>query len=541
MVQFRDLAKTFLTYSDVFGVRYSEQELIALVQEAPAKMCLCVISQLTAFPDFGDAPELRQGFIEVLRERAKQQGYASFINHIESTLQDKVLYSTQGLLVTAKWILAYGNFEREEKQDPQAAIMVVIYICMIVSDNLGTVLKEELPYDFVRNTHFNSIGDWGAEIVRTLYICSEIATDISLYDENEFVDFNIDFENFYGFSIWQYASVIFGLYAVFSNDDRVINTYCFLDVQNLFSETRLDEVAKAVVSSMMVSIEEARSWALETLKEDWDFTRFWEKPLLTIDGKTAIPLFYKTLYGNFFISLKIKIERCYSGTARSKFHTFFGKPFEQYLTVLLKCSVRDSPAMKLIPEFKYDSKKSPDGLLMIGRRKLFAFESKAKYMHKNSIFFSGKESIHDEINRLIIDPLCQLHDRLEELIPQNDWIDLTSVKEVYLFAVSISSIATNPPLERDIASRLNAYFKLPSIKGYYYLSIEDFELLCSLIEKSPKNKSIFNVLDRAMESGLTFHNYIYTTYKISRPRLIEEKHQEIFKRIVATIDCLKKT
>jgi hypothetical protein len=535
MVQFSDLTKAFVTYKEFWGHEYKEEELISFIKTIPARMCLCVISQLTAFPDRGDTPELRNGFLQFLKERAIERGYRSLVEHFEDQLKDRVLYSTQGLLASAKWILAYGDFEQEESSDPQFAILAVIYICMIVSDRIGIVSKEDLPYDLVRNAQFNHREDWAAELIRTIYICNEIARDKSLYNDEDFVDFNTDFEAHYGFAILQYASVIFGLYAYFANDARTINANCFTKLKDLFSKTYLNEIANKITAEMMLPLDDAKQWALANLHEDWDFTLFWQKPFLTIDGQTAIPLFYRTIYSNFFISLKIKIERCYTGQAKKKFQTFWGKPFEQYLAQLLDASIREKSAGTLIKEFEYTGKKSPDALVRFGKRRLLAFESKAMYMRKDSIFYSKIEPIKEEIDRLVIDPLCQLHERLTELTPPNKWVDLTLIKDVYLFAVSMSGIPTNPPLERKILMRLKPDLTLPLVRGYYYLSIEDLELLCSLIENPPKGRSIFNLLDKITQSGLTFHNYILSTYKIRRPRLIDEKHKEIFKQITETI------
>lgn len=493
MAQFSDLTKTFVTYQDFWGIEYKEEDLVSFIKLIPAQMCLCVISQLTAFPDMGDTPALRKGFLQFLKDRAIERGNGRLIEHFEGQLKDRVLYSTQGLLASAKWILAYGDFEKEERSDPQFAIISVIYICMIVSDWIGIVPKEELPYDLVRNAQFNHREDWAAELIRTIYICTEIARDKSLYNDEDFVDFNTDFEIHYGFSIWQYASVIFGLYAYFANDNRTINANCFTTLKDLFTKTYLNEIANKITAEMMLHLDDAKSWALASLHEDWDFTLFWQKPFLTIDGQTAIPLFYRTIYSNFFISLKIKIERCYTGQAKKKFQTFWGKPFEQYLAQLLDASIHGKSAGSLIKEFEYTGKKSPDALVRFGKRRLLAFEAKAMYMRKDSIFYSKIEPIQEEINRLVIDPLCQLHERLAELTPPNEWVDLKLIKDAYLFVVSMSGIPTNPPLEREILVRLKPDLTLPIVRGYYYLSIEDLELLCFLIENPPKGRSIFNL------------------------------------------------
>ncbi|MDF2501118.1 MAG: hypothetical protein K0Q77_1832 [Anaerosporomusa subterranea] len=495
-------------------------------------MSLCIISQLLAFPDQIDTPQMRQGFIEYMNHMIKGKSYEGLLN-IEAKLKDRALYSPQGLMATTKWLLAYGDFEKEETTPPEHAVFGVLYLCLIVSGFLGRVTKEDLPYDMVRNANFNSREDIGADFVRALYICTEVAKDRALYLEHDFVDFNTAFEKYYGYSIEQYTSVIFGLYAYFSNDSRSINANCFVKVIDIFSNTLINDIANKIIEEMMVTPEEARHVALDSLNDDWDFLLFWQKPFLTIDGEAAIPFAYRTLFSNFLIALKIKIEKCLTGKEKSRFHKFFGKVFEEYVSKVLERSVIDNQSLRMIDEFPYTGKKSPDAMLLFGKRKLFAFEAKGKYMRTPSVFKPETGPVLAEIERLIIEPLYQLHDRLIELIENpRPHLDFKKIGYIYLFSVSVSGISTNPPIQRAIAQRLTEKFSLPAIKGYYWLSIEEFEMLCSLIEHPPKGRSVFNVLDQITDSGHSFHNYMAFTYKVKRPRLLEEKHEEMFGKIL---------
>lgn len=543
MTNYRDLAKTFITHRELFGFQHEREEIINFIRLMPAKKCLCMISQLNALPNnLYEIPQIREGFLSFLESRARSRGKDYAIDYFKAKMEGKVLYSKQGLMATSKWILAYGDFENEEDVHSVKVIISVIYLCMMVSDNIGAFNKENLAYDLVRNAQFNHEGDWAAELIRTLYIFTEIACNKNLYSEDEYIDFNADFKNYYGYSIWQYSSIVFGLYTIFSNNTGKINFNCFVQLNDKFVKTGLNDIANRITSQMTMTLDEAKSWAFQTLNEDWDYTLFWERPLLTLDGISVIPIFYRTLYANFFVSLKIKIEKCYAhdDEAKRKFLSFIGKPFEQYICHLLQYSIKESSAIKLTPEFNYSNKKSPDALLNFGKRKLLAFEAKAMYMRKNSIFFSDIQPVKEEINRLIVNPLSQLHDRLDELIKPNTWIDLTKIKEIYLITVSIGGIPSNPLIRQEINTRVESKITLTLIKGFYYLNIEEFELLCSLIEKPPKGRSIFNILDSIMISDMNFYNYVIINYKNNkRSRFIIDKQQEIFDELRATFDFIE--
>lgn len=530
MKGFSDLLKAYTTYSDLFGFGYKKEKLIQLIKDAPAKMCLCAISQLLAFPDQADATIVRKGFVEYLKLMMKGKPYDGLID-FEKKLEDRVLYTPQGLMASAKWLLAYGNFTQEEKAEPESVVFGVIYMCLIVSEYLGQIPKDDLPYDMIRNANFNAQADIGAEIVRTLYVFTELAAEKSLY-ENDFLDINKDFENFFGYSIVQYVSVVFALYAYFGNDKRMINTNCFVEIFDIFKNTALNDIAYKILPEMMVTPEEAKRNALQCIDSDWDYKMFWEKPFLTVDGKTAVPIAYRTLFANSFTALKIKIEKCYSGKMGDRFRRFFGQVFEKYVFKLLERSVNGKDALTLKGEFNYAGKKSPDALLLFGKRKLFAIEAKGKYMRKPSVFHSDSGSILSEIERLIVEPIYQLNDRLDELISSpKKQIDLTAVKSIYLFSVSVSGIPTNPHIQREINIALKEKITLSQIKGLYWLGIEEFEMLCAVVEHPPKGRSVFKILDRISNNGHSFHNYILISYKVKKPKLLADLHEEMFNKI----------
>ena len=285
---------------------------------------------------------------------------------------------------------------------------------------------------------------------------------------------------------------------------------------------------------MTTTLDEARQNALKSVDEDWNFSSFMAKPLLTIDGITVIPIFHGVLYSKFFISLKIKIENCYRGSKRSKFQAFWGKPFEKYVELLIRKSCEQIGSAKVYGEFGYCGKKSPDVILGFeNSNNTFVVEAKAMYMKSKSIFFQKGEAVKREIYRLIVKPLRQAHDRVEELIAPNSPRKIGK-RGIYLVTVNMSGLVTNFMIEPHLNKMLERKFRIP-IKAYLYLSIEEYEMLCSLIENPPKGKSIFGILDGIVKSGVSFRDYFASLHKYKRPRLMTEAHQEMFQRISNTI------
>jgi hypothetical protein len=442
----------------------------------------------------------------------------------------------QGLLAVTKWILAYGNFEKEDT-DVNRAIIGVLYAGLIASSFLGRVSKEELPCEMVRNAQFNVREDYAGGLVRVLYICTDLAQKKEYYGDAEWVDFNADFQKHYGYTILEYVSMMCGLFTVFYNQDRKIVPDSFVNAEEVLGRTGFKEKAGLIIKDMTTTLEEARKNALKSLDEDWNFSSFLAKPLLTLDGVNVIPIFHGVLYSKFFISLKIKIENCYKGKKAEDFRAFWGKPFEKYVELLMQKSCEHIAPAQVHGEFEYCGKKSPDVMLCFeNSNNTLVVEAKAMYMRSKSVFFQKDEAVKREIYRLIVKPLRQSHDRIEELIAPNSPRKIGK-RGIYLVTVNMSGLVTNSLIDPHLNKLLERKFRIP-IKAYLYLSIEEYEMLCSLIEKPPKGKSIFGILDGVVGSGVSFRDYFANLNKLrkyTRPRLMVEVHEEMFKRISDTI------
>jgi len=535
--QFSDLIKAYLTYRAFFStdIPYGREKLKTLVAKIPATMCLCVISQLLAVPERGDSPEIRRGFIRFINDLGvANRGVSHGLT--EESLKDYILYTPQGLMMTAKWILAYGVFDRTENVNPDHAVSAVIYLNMIVSDYLGAVDEEDLPFEVARNAYFNKQDDFAAEFIRTLYIVSELAPQKELFDPVEYLDINQDFVNHYGYTIWQYAAVIFGLFSFFIKKDRSIDLSAFVKLQGLFKTTEIAEVADRITADLVMGLDRAKEWAVETLDKEWDFVEIHRKPFLVMDGDAVIPLSLRMLYTRFFLTLKFKIQECYPIEAdRKKFLAFYGRLFEVYIEKLIENSMADNQSIKLYPEFEYAGTKSPDMIVKFGAKSLLVIEAKAHHMRKDSIFEMNSGAIWNDVEKMIIEPTRQVRKRLSELLPPNPFIDLCKIQRVYVIVVNLSGIPLNPPLHTKIKEKLSNPEEA-KIVGELHLSVDGFERVCGIIEH-PKVGSIFNMLDRYLKESIEVEDLFFIEHASTRYRasLIKQYHEECFQRIKDTV------
>lgn len=442
---------------------------------------------------------IMEEFISLLR---KHKFSESKINE----LNKRVIFSPQGLLHLWKWLFAYGDESRLNFEvDVELGLKTLIYHCLITSDHL--YLKDiDLKYQMVSNASFNLQEDVGASIARTAYIYFILAQDKTLYEKKEFIDINSDFETKYGYTIKEYLAILFGFIAVFMKRGDIGQNWV-KNIDLIFSDTKLANKATTIISPLIINFHEAKNWSINTLDSTWDFSLFKQKPLFIIDNKNIMPISLKVLYEQVFIGLFHKIRQCYDENDK-RFLSFFGRPFEKYIERVTANSISLSKLpFVIIPEFNYgkdSSKRSPDMMVRLGD-KLLAVEAKSHRMTIRSQIEMNPDGIERDINKMIIKPIKQVHDKVKELM-ENKHSQLVGVKEVYLMVVNLGDFPSLPPIEAQIAENLKKYFKIP-IKSYFHLSVEEYEMLCYLSEK----KQIFKVLDNKsrLAPDLDFKNFLY--------------------------------
>jgi len=520
----------FATYSLIFGKPYKKSKLIEHIKELPLGGLLNLLSQLSSLsnPNSKDDPEIRENFISFLEELDPTIKYP-----FRGILQGYLLYSKQGLLAVWKWLLAYGDETKigQNFEDVRTGVNALIYLCIIISDFLeDEEAVKHLEYVWVRNVSFNDTPDPILSTARAAWIYTELAKDKSCVKLKEYVDINADFETAYHYSLKEYLTVIFGLFSVFLTPEKNPDISWNKNIDIIFSETTINEKAKEIVKPLLLDFKEAKQWAIEKLDSPWDFLRFHQKPLFQMNEKQFYPITARLFYEHIFMGIFHKIRSCYPPEDK-KFQDYFGRPFERYTYLLMEESVKTSTIKyQLIPEFKYgkDSKRSPDVLLLLGD-KLLAIEVKSYRLKLDSLIGNTGEPIDEDLEKMIIKPLKQLHDRLEEIL-QLKIPELSGVKEIYMMVVTLGDFPTVPILEKKISNEIKSYFKI-DIRSFYHLNNEEYEFLCYLVGRR-SGKPIFRTLENKtrLHPDICFRNFLsVSSLPAKRPEILHNKTQQFMK------------
>lgn len=504
--------KTYASYSELSGSKYDKGKLVSLIQRMPLGGLFNIMSQLSFFPRHIEDKDIREYFINYVESFEEENDLFS----VRDRLHGRILYTPQGLLSVWKWLLAYGDKNKlSDGVDIERGLRIIIHLCMIISDYLyddDSLIGVE--YELLRNLAFNSKEDLRSSISRARCIYKEIAQNKFLFDEKEYLDFNTDFCKHYGYSLEEYLALIFGLFALFLKKKCKFDLDWNKNLDKIFSNTALSNEASEILNPLILNFDEAQQWALNTIDAPWDFLLFQQKPLFQLSDGTFYPIMPKLLYDQFFLGLYYKIRNCYSKNDQ-RFLSFFGRPFESYVSMLIQESVKTSTLpYEVIPEFKYDKgegKRSPDVILRLGN-KLLVVESKSRKMTVDSLVGNDPTVVDKDMNRMVIGPLKQLHDRLIELFTLKKPFDFSDVTEIYLMVVTLGDFPTLPPFEEKILLELQQHFKL-NIKSYFHLEIEEFEMFCHLISRK-NGVPIFRVLDNKAKlyDWSSFKNFLFDSH-----------------------------
>lgn len=212
----------------------------------------------------------------------------------------------------------------------------------------------------------------------------------------------------------------------------------------------------------------------------------------------------KRISGNsLYEALFFKIIDIYStNKERKKILSFLGRPFEEYVQLLTKTSVKSRQGYRFIDEFKYgkDNKDSSDAYILLDD-KLLIIEAKSKRPNiKAFILEDSKESYNNAIDTLIIEPSLQAYARYKEIINNSEHRNkFLKVNEIYIVCVSLLNITQTKDVysyvNLEIRSKLSSY-----VKECINFNIEEFEYLCGMIES---DMNLFDFLKK-----YTSDNYI---------------------------------
>ncbi|MBN9653624.1 hypothetical protein J0K78_05030 [Halobacillus sp. GSS1] len=518
------------TYSHIFGEKKRKEDIVRLIQEMPSLTSFVLLSQISTdnYNENELKHKLKNLYLNKLHEIIEREKNPSMISiksrnklikNIEK-LDETVTFPPQSILNLWKWFLVYGRKDKLKSAITDTNIAALVNLSLMTNDYLylGNKSKESLYAEVFSNYVFNHEENPLNTISRTFAIYTVIANDLS--NSKNYLDVNNDFVIKYGYSIKEHIAVIFGLIAIFMSP-KVLGEQWIQNIESTFSKSHLHETSKEIVSSLIVNIDEASKWASQNIDTPWNFQKFREKPLLLVNKNEYLPFSQKLLKEQLFSGLFHKVRHVYPLEDRS-FLDFYGKPFEKYTEILMDNAIKHTQLPYLIiPEFRYKkTKDSPDLMIRLGN-KLLAIEVKSYRLRLPSITDGDVHSINKDIKKMVISPLKQVHDRINELLEDNHK-NLEGVTDIYFMVVTQGHFPTIAFFEDKIHDQLESHFNIKP-KGHYHLDIEEFEMLCHLMER---RRPIFRVLENKNKSKnkfLSFKNFLMdNNYHIRKNKFLDE-------------------
>ncbi|MFN0222099.1 hypothetical protein [Paenibacillus sp. KR2-11] len=524
------------TYNNLFGYRLPEERLVQYIQAAPLGGVLNVLSQITALPV--NDRETKNQFLRFLDDRFPLK------RKTKPAIESDVIYSKQGLLAVWKWLLSHGNLAHLDKEvEIEEGINMVLFLNLIISDYLhdDRINRDNIKYDLFANAVFNTQPEIGSSLARSVLIFDEISGDPQNFHQNDYIDIHTPFKQKYGYSIKEYLSVIFAIFAGFTKieDDGISPKWA--RPSDYLRDSPLTGIADSIIDELSMSIDEARQWSLSTIQQPWDYTKFRQKPIIKLTNGNFFPISLQFLHEKVFSELYFKIRSAFPAND-TQILSFYGKCFEKYVERLAKHSAKESRInYRFVPEFSYEgnSKRSPDALVRLGNSML-AIEAKVFRLKMDSMVggIDSSDIIEKDIERMAIKPIKQLHDRVKELIDRNhDAFD--GVDKLYFISVTFGEFPTLKSFELQINEELQLHFKIP-VEYHFHLDIEEFEMLMELISRA-NAKPFFKYLEAKNKLELTKYlplkNYLLRgSFRPKRSTFIQNQLNDIleeFSRLVS--------
>ncbi len=521
--------KVYLTHSELFGTkipRVSLEETLRGITFLGMFEALSVMS--FAGPD--DREIIGANFREFAHSYAQDMGVEL---DVQPLLTERRIYTPQGTLATWKWIFAFCDVAKQnQKIELIRGINLAVLLQAAIADYLYEEENEELIiYEIFQNSVFNTHANIVSMIGRTKIIISDLSKNVQLFDPNEYLDFNSDFEAHYGYTIEDYLAAVSGLLSLYLSTNSFQTT--LTDINAVFSRTEFCDLINDIIEPLCFSFEEGKQWAIESLENPWDFRLFREKPFYQQEKSLIIPVSLHYLSDQLFSSLYWKIRRCYS-KQDTNFIRFFGRPYEIYIQKLLaEASNNSRTKYTIVPEFTYSNgqNRSPDGMLILGQ-KLLVIEGKAKGVSELSAIDGDPNAVEKDFAKLVADPYNQVVRRLVEIAndPKSPTA-LHTIKEVYIIVVNQNDFPHIPPFEERIRANIAEEDRI-NISYYSHFDIEEFEHLCYLIGR-PVKKQIFRILDNHHKfyPDLSFKNFLFGAHlPVKRPEYLNVAAREFIDR-----------
>ena len=530
-------AHLILGYSDVFDGE--KPDIVEMIQGMNMHKLISIISEFIQVRDAKCNPikvlgmEIRFPFETILKRDYCGITPKSPKEMMENKLmgKDKHIISLQMLLILLKKVIIYGNYDSLTNTDytiTEDDYRKVIKLQLLVADEVSKKNEEYIDTDhfLYSNYHLNYQRNVAAEFARMYYMMESLCKNPGLFEDDiqrEYRNYYEDFTNKYDVSPTEYSSLLFWeLYYYFSNKNFLLHESCWRNLESTYGDVKEKAKISKVIDMLKVSPQNIKEWAVQTETEEWNFTSFYSFPFLYDGEGNYISVSDVTLINAFFEKMFWLIRDCYP-IEDSRAMAFFGRLFERYIQDITKdvCANDYLYVDEYVFKLRSNDRKSSDAYIR-NKKDLLVVEAKGFSVLVDCM--AKNERIERNNEKLFINPILQADECLHYSFA--DKKEFNGVEEIFIISVTLDNVNAVPNYYNAIHKEIIDKKKCGNVKYYFNFSIEEYEILISLIEK---DINVFQLLreyfnDQSLEP---FSNYVRNKFTdIMMTNLIQKIYKE---------------
>lgn len=418
------------------------------------------------------------------RNRLKYSLSKPYSPEIVSQFHKYLLYSKQGLLFLAKWVIAYGIEEDEilNTHIDERLIDRVITTQLMLADYLPSDdIYSVISYLF-KNISINSKRNIKNDIARSYRIFTELSRIKDIYNENEYLNFYEEYRKKYNQTINDYLALLFPIAQLHIQDG--CEKTPITNIERFSDNMKCKNAFLELIKSKAQSISKLEEWCKATINNSWDYSSFLTFPFIDLGDGWFLSIHEDFVINQYFEGLFYRIRGAYPDD-NTDIIAFLGRPFEKYVEELSSNAINEAKnkIYKFIPEFKYghENKDSSDSYILCGN-KLLIVEAKSKRPVFTTYYENNDEKLLKEIEKLAVKPINQAIDAYKAIKSSDRSIKFDGIDEIYIISVTLLSV----PKISEIQNYIDELIKDDlgnELKGYFNLNIEEYEYLCSLTKE----------------------------------------------------------
>lgn len=495
-------AQLILTYSDVF--KEEPPNLIDEIKKLNMHKAISIISELIQIRDAKCEPINAFGFqIEIPFEMILKRDYCGMRSKSSDEMmkhsmlfRNRHIISLQMLLILLKKIIIYGDYESFKNMDYKVTkedYKTIIKLQLIVAEEISGKHEKDMDKNhFLYSTyHLNYRRNLANELLRMYYMMEYLSVNPQIFSSNvqkEYRNYYRDFTSKYGITPTEYNSLLFyELTYYYTEKNFLSQSTCWKNFDLIYGKVKEKEKIHKVIDLLKIEPHKLKKWAEKTEQAEWDFNQFYSFPFLACGKKEYISISDVTLVNAFFEKIFWLIRACYP-EQDDRAMAFFGRLFERYIQDLTKDVCKGNYVF--IDEFEFEDEKQKkqssdayirkeDALIVVEAK---GFSVLIDCMAKN-------ERIEDNNKKLFVNPVLQADQCMSICLDKKD--EFKNINEIFIISVTLDNIKAVPEYYNKIYKDIIRNKKCELVKYFFNFSIEEYEMLISLVEK---NINIITVL-----------------------------------------------